>query len=53
MNWLSKGATGDSANAVKAELDKLTFLRELDARTLDLTGLPAEQRWFLATVGEG
>ncbi|MGW5691186.1 Tn3 family transposase [Streptomyces asiaticus] len=51
LNWLSKGATGDSANAVKAELDKLAFLRGLDARTLDLTGLPAERRRFLAAVG--
>ncbi|MEU3353102.1 hypothetical protein [Streptomyces sp. NPDC037389] len=51
LNWLSKGATGDSANAVKAELGKLVFLRGLDARTLDLAGLPAERRRFLATVG--
>ncbi|WP_308015630.1 DUF4158 domain-containing protein [Streptomyces huiliensis] len=50
LNWLSKGATGDSANAVKAELDKLTFLRGLDAHTL-LTGLPAERRRFLAALG--
>ncbi|MGW6521681.1 Tn3 family transposase [Streptomyces sp. NPDC054962] len=51
LNWLSKGATGDSANAVKAELDKLGFLRGMDAHTLDLTSLPAERRRFLAAVG--
>ncbi|MFF5408335.1 hypothetical protein ACFY8K_35950 [Streptomyces misionensis] len=26
LNWLSKEATGDSANAVKAELGKLAFV---------------------------
>ncbi|WP_369394789.1 DUF4158 domain-containing protein [Streptomyces sp. CG1] len=51
LNWLSKGATGESANAVKAELDKLGLLRGLDDHTLDLTGLPAERRRFLAAVG--
>ncbi|MFC5203117.1 DUF4158 domain-containing protein [Streptomyces kaempferi] len=51
LNWLSTGATGDSANAVKGELEKLGFLRGLDADALDLTALPAERRRFLAQVG--
>jgi len=51
LNWLSTGATGDSANAVKGELEKLGFLRGLDAHALDLTALPAERRRFLAQVG--
>ncbi|MEU8976210.1 hypothetical protein AB0D11_44815 [Streptomyces monashensis] len=41
-------------NAVKAELDRLTFLaflRGLDAHALDLTGLPAKRRRFQAAVG--
>jgi hypothetical protein len=36
---------------VKAELEKLTYLRRLDAHTLDLSMLPAERRRFLAGVG--
>ncbi|MHB8297314.1 MAG: Tn3 family transposase [Dermatophilaceae bacterium] len=51
LNWLSTGATGDSANAVKGELEKLGFLRGMDAHALDLTALPAERRRFLAQVG--
>jgi hypothetical protein len=51
LNWLSTGATGDSANAVKGEPEKLGFLRGLDAHALDLTALPAERRRFLAQVG--
>jgi len=36
---------------VKGELDKLAFLRGMDADTLDLSALPAERRRFLAGVG--
>jgi hypothetical protein len=36
---------------MKAEIAKLEFLRGLDAHTLDLSVLPAERRWVLATVG--
>jgi hypothetical protein len=36
---------------VKAELEKLTYLRRLDAHTLDLSALPAERRRFLAGIG--
>ena len=37
--------------AVKGELEKLAYLRGLDAHTLDLSVLPAERRRFLAGVG--
>ena len=37
--------------AVKGELEKLAYLRRLDAHTLDLSALPAERRRFLAGVG--
>jgi hypothetical protein len=53
LNWLSTGATGDSANAVKGELKKLEFLRGLDAHALDLTTLPAERRRFWPRWGVG
>jgi hypothetical protein len=36
---------------VKAEVAKLEFLRSMGADSLDLSGLPAERRRFLATVG--
>ena len=36
---------------VKAEVKKLTFLRGLDAHTLDLSNLPGERRRFLAAIG--
>lgn len=51
LHWLGTGATHDSASAVKDELDKLAYLRRLDAHTLDLSQLPAERRRFLAMVG--
>lgn len=36
---------------MKAELEKLAYLRRIDAHTLDLSVLPAERRRFLAQVG--
>ena len=56
LAWLGLGPTQPSPAAVKAELEKLTYLRTLDARTLDahtldLSSLPAERRRFLAGVG--
>ena len=36
---------------MKAELEKLAYLRRLDADTVDLSMLPAERRRFLAGVG--
>jgi TnpA family transposase len=51
LAWLGIGATSSTPAAVKAELEKLTYLRRLDAHTLDLSMLPAERRRFLAGVG--
>ncbi|KAB1927320.1 Tn3 family transposase [Micromonospora sp. ALFpr18c] len=51
LAWLGVGPTSSSPAAVKAELEKLTYLRRLDAHTLDLSMLPAERRRFLAGVG--
>jgi len=51
LTWLGKGPTDASAKAVKAELAKLSYLRALEAHTLDLSVLPAERRRFLAGVG--
>jgi len=51
LAWLGIGPTQATPGAVKAELDKLAYLRRLDAHTLDLSALPAERRRFLAGVG--
>jgi hypothetical protein len=51
LAWLGTGPVSATPAAVKAELDKLAYLRRLDAHTLDLSMLPAERRRFLAGVG--
>ena len=51
LAWLGVGPTSSSPAAVKAELEKLAYLRRLDAHALDLSMLPAERRRFLAGVG--
>lgn len=51
LSWLGVGPTSSSPAAVKAELEKLAYLRRLDAHTLDLSMLSAERRRFLAGVG--
>jgi hypothetical protein len=51
LSWLGVPPTSANPAAVKAELEKLAFLRRLDAHTLDLSMLPAERRRFLAGVG--
>ncbi len=51
LAWLGIGATSSTPAAVKAELEKLTYLRRLDAHTLGLSMLPGERRRFLAGVG--
>ena len=51
LRWLGTGPVEASPAAVKAEIAKLDFLREMDAHTLDLSVLPAERRRFLATMG--
>ena len=49
--WLGDGATQASPAAVKAEVAKLSFLRGLDADTMDLSAIPTERRRFLAGIG--
>ena len=51
LSWLGTGPVAATPAAVKAELEKLAYLRRLDAHTLDLLMLPAERRRFLAGVG--
>jgi TnpA family transposase len=51
LAWLGIGPTQATPAAVKSELEKLTYLRTLDAHTLDLSALPAQRRRFLAGVG--
>ncbi|MEV6216960.1 Tn3 family transposase [Nocardia sp. NPDC051833] len=51
LRWLSTGPVEASAAGVRAEVDKLAFLRGLGADRLDLSALPAERRRFLAAVG--
>ncbi|MEG8179758.1 Tn3 family transposase [Nocardia terpenica] len=51
LRWLSTGPVEASAAAVKAEVDKLGFLRGLGADRLDMSVLPTERRRFLATMG--
>src|SRR3954454_10951763 len=50
LAWLGVGPTSSSPGAVKAELEKVAYLRRLDAHTLDLSMLPAERRGFLGGV---
>jgi hypothetical protein len=38
LAWLGSGPTQATPSAVNAELDKLAYLRRLDAHTLDLSG---------------
>jgi len=51
LAWLIKPAVEATASAVKTSIEKLEFLRAIDAHLLDLSMLPAERRRFLATVG--
>ncbi|ADU10704.1 transposase Tn3 family protein [Micromonospora sp. L5] len=51
LAWLGVWPTSSSPAAVKTELEKLAYLRRLDAHTLDLLMLPTERRRFLAGVG--
>jgi hypothetical protein len=51
LSWLGSGATQPTPPAIKAELEKLAYLRGMDAHTLDLSVLPAERRRFLAGLG--
>ena len=51
LAWLTTGAAEATASAVKTSIEKLVWLRNMDAHLLDLSVLPNERRRFLATVG--
>jgi hypothetical protein len=51
LAWLGTGPVSSTPAAVKGELEKLAYLRGMDAHTLDLPVLPAERRRFLAGLG--
>ena len=51
LAWLRRGATAATPEVLKAELDKLEFLRGHGADRLDLSGLPAGRRRMLAEIG--
>jgi hypothetical protein len=50
LEWLTKLAVEASAAAVRTSIDKLAWLRAMDAHLLDLSMLPNERRRFLAQV---
>jgi Domain of unknown function (DUF4158)/Tn3 transposase DDE domain len=49
--WLTTAAVEATASAVRTSIEKLTWLRNMDAHLLDLSVLPNERRRFLAMVG--
>lgn len=51
LHWLGTGPVQASPNSVGSEVEKLVFLRGLDAHSLDLSALPAERRRHLAQIG--
>lgn len=51
LAWLHRGATTASPMAIRGELDKLRYLRGIDAHALDLSSLPDARRRRLASVG--
>ncbi|HEY9525177.1 MAG TPA: DUF4158 domain-containing protein [Thermopolyspora sp.] len=50
LEWLVSPARDASATSVKTAIDKLTWLRAIDARQMDVSVLPNERRRFLAQV---
>jgi TnpA family transposase len=51
LTWLTTPAVEATSAAVKMAIEKLLFLRGMDAHRLDLSMLPRERRRFLATLG--
>jgi hypothetical protein len=49
--WLRRGATTATPGVIKAELEKLAYVRGLDADRLELAAVPPGRRRFLAQVG--
>lgn len=50
LEWLVSPARDASATSVKTAIDKLTWLRAIDAHQMDVSVLPKERRRFLAQV---
>ncbi|EGX61065.1 MULTISPECIES: DUF4158 domain-containing protein [Streptomyces] len=51
LHWLGTGPVQASPTSVGGKVEKLLFLRGLDAHTLNLSALPAERRRHLAQIG--
>src|SRR6266699_3548575 len=51
LAWLTTAAVEATASALKTSIEKLAWLRNMDAHHLDLSVLPNERRRFLAAVG--
>ncbi|WP_308117004.1 DUF4158 domain-containing protein [Streptomyces guryensis] len=51
LHWMVIGPVQALPNSLGGEVEKLKFLRCLDADTLDMSVLPAEQRRHLAQIG--
>lgn len=51
LAWLTTPAVEATPTSIKLAIDKLVYLRALDAHLLDLSMLPRERRRFLATLG--
>lgn len=51
MVWLHRGATTYSPSGIKAELDKLRFLRGIGVDELDVSVIPQARRGQMAVVG--
>ncbi|MGI5489623.1 DUF4158 domain-containing protein [Microtetraspora malaysiensis] len=51
LAWLIKPAVDATAATVKAAIDKLTYLRGMDAHLLDLSALAAERRFWPRWAG--
>ncbi|MFI7154427.1 hypothetical protein ACIBO2_56755 [Nonomuraea sp. NPDC050022] len=50
LEWLVSPARDASATSVKTTIDKLTWLRAIDAHQMDVSVLPNERRRVLAQV---
>jgi hypothetical protein len=51
ITWLHRGCTSYSPSSIRAEVDKLVFLRGLNIHTLDLSMIPESRRRQLAGLG--
>lgn len=51
LTWLDEGAPSSSPEAIKAEVAKLGYLKELGADRIDLSAIPPERARQMAGVG--